>query len=196
MRREVALDRQPSLTGSLVTVRPLEAGDLEPLYAIASDPLLWEQHPSQDRTQRRVFRRWFADAMASGGALTVVDRTHHTVIGTSRFDNHDRARGEVEVGWTFLARSHWAGPYNAEMKHLMLRHAFRSVDAVVFRAHTGNVRSRRAIEKLGAHRVGTQADPHGRGDNAIFRLERAQFRPALDGGTQSHPMATGGDGVG
>lgn len=196
VRSTAPLDRQPSLAGSLIMVRPLLDDDCERLYAIASDPLMWEQHPSQDRTQRRVFQRWFDAARASGGALTALDRRDHAIIGTSRFDNYDQARREVEIGWTFLARSHWGGDYNAEMKQLMLRHAFRSVDAVVFRAHGGNVRSQRAIEKLGAVRVGTEADPHGRGDNVVFRLEKSRFRPELTGGSQSHGMVTGGDSDG
>ena len=178
-----ALDRQPMLTGSLVLLRPLREDDAEALYAVACDPLLWEQHPSSDRVQRDVFDRWFDAALASGGALTAIDQTDEAVIGTSRFDHYDPARREVEIGWTFLARSHWGGAYNAEMKRLMLKHAFARVDAVVFRAHAGNVRSQRAIEKLGAVRVGSEDDPNGRGQNHIFRLDRSEFTAA------EHPVS-------
>ena len=173
-----ALNRQPVLVGSLVLLRPLREGDFEALYAVACDPLLWEQHPSSDRVQRDVFDRWFAAALASGGVLAAVDQTDGAVIGTSRFDRYDPGRREVEIGWTFLARSHWGGAYNAEMKRLMLEHAFACVDVVVFRAHAGNVRSQRAIEKLGADRVGTEDDPHGRGQTHIFRLNRSTFKAA------------------
>ena len=170
----MTLDRQPRLAGELLELRPLRPDDLDALYAIASDPLVWEQHPSKDRTQRRVFEQWFDDAMASGGALVAIDRTDGSMIGTSRFDHYDAARREVEIGWTFLARSRWGGQYNRAMKHLMLEHAFAAVDAVVFTIHSDNVRSQRAVEKLGATRVGTEIDPHGRGENYVFRLERPQ----------------------
>jgi RimJ/RimL family protein N-acetyltransferase len=169
------LDRQPVLDGELVHLRPLQESDFDALYAIASDRLLWELHPSKDRTQEPVFREWFREAMGSGGALAVLDRRDGRTIGTSRFDRFDPRRNEVEIGWTFLARSHWGGPYNGETKHLMLRHAFRSVDTVVFRVHSLNFRSQRAVEKLGAVRVGTEVDPHGRGENLVFRLGRQGF---------------------
>jgi len=60
--------------------------DFDALYAIASDPLLWEQHPSKNRTERSGFQKWFDDAMTSGGALVAIDRTDGSVIETSRFD--------------------------------------------------------------------------------------------------------------
>jgi RimJ/RimL family protein N-acetyltransferase len=164
------------LESELIQVRPLAEGDFLDLRAIASDPLLWEQHPSKDRTQPTVFRRWFDEALASGGALTVIDRRNGQVIGSSRYERYDPGRSEVEIGWTFLARSHWGGPHNTELKRLMLGHAFGDVRAVVFRVHEGNLRSQRAVEKLGATRAGTEPDPEGRGENHVFRLE-APERP-------------------
>ena len=166
------------LEGALLRVRPLREEDFEPLYAVASDPLVWEQHPSKDRTQRRVFRRWFDDALASGGALAVIDRGDDAIIGSSRYARYDPQRGEVEIGWTFLARSRWGGTYNGELKRLMLDHAFRSVTCVVFRVNTLNLRSQRAVEKLGARRVGTEIDPEGRGENHVFRLVRTDAEVA------------------
>lgn len=146
----MTLDRQPTLEGELVQLRPLQETDFGALYVIASDPLLWEQHPSKDRTQKVVFQRWFAEAVASGGALVVIDRRDGRTIGTSRFDGYGQTRNEVEIGWTFLARSHWGGPYNAEVKRLMLRHAFRSVDAVLFRVHSLNLRSQGGLARSGS----------------------------------------------
>lgn len=171
----MTLDRQPILKGELIELRPLSDQDFSALHAIASDPLVWEQHPSKDRTQEAVFRAWFDNTLASGGALAVIDRRDGRFIGTSRFDRYDASRDEIEIGWTVLARSHWGGAYNGELKQLMLRHAFRSVQTVVFRVHSLNVRSQRAVEKLGAIRVGSEADAEGRGDNHVFRLEAAAY---------------------
>ena len=82
--------------------------DFDGLYAVAADPLLWEQHPDRDRYRSESFRRFFDDALASGGALTVIDNDG-VVIGSSRFHGFDVRRSEVQIGWTFLARSHWGG---------------------------------------------------------------------------------------
>lgn len=166
------LDRQPILEGELVRLRPLREADFDGLCEVALDPLLWEQHPAKERAELPGFRAYVDEGLASGGALTVIDRANGRIIGSSRYDRYDPERSEVEIGWTYLARSHWGGPYNAEMKRLMLAHAFESVDTVVFKAHSENRRSRRAIEKLGAVLVGTEPDARGRGENVVYRLER------------------------
>lgn len=117
-------DLQPILKGELLTLRPLRAEDYNQLYAVASDPLIWEQHPAWDRYQPQVFAALFRESLASGGALIAIDGKDGKVIGSSRFHGYDPTRNEIEIGWTFLARSHWGGAYNGEMKQLMLRHAF------------------------------------------------------------------------
>jgi RimJ/RimL family protein N-acetyltransferase len=155
-------DLQPALGGELLALRPLRREDFAELYAVASDPLLWEQHPNHDRWQRPVFERFFEEALASGGALLATDNADGRVIGSSRYHGHDEALSAVEIGWTFLARSHWGGRYNGEMKRLMLAHAFRFVERVVFRIGAGNLRSRRAVEKLGAVLAENRADATGR----------------------------------
>jgi RimJ/RimL family protein N-acetyltransferase len=142
-------DLQPTLEGELVTLRPLRAEDFQDLYAVASDPLLWEQHPASDRYKPDVFAAFFREALASGGALIAIDKADGRVVGSSRYYGYDPEKSEIEIGWTFLARSHWGGTYNGEMKRLMLRHAFAFVDHVVFLIGPENWRSRRAIEKIG-----------------------------------------------
>ena len=144
---------QPTLTGELLELRPLRPDDFDALYAVARDPLIWEQHPASDRWQHDVFTAFFQEALDSGGAFLVLDRRDGRVIGSSRYYGYDKAASEIEIGWTFLARSHWGGRYNAEMKRLMLEHAFRFVKHVVFLIGPTNLRSQRAIEKIGAVRI-------------------------------------------
>ncbi len=105
----MAFDRQPHLKGELVELRPLRAEDFHALFAAGSDPLIWEQHPAKDRYQQDVFTKFFSDALASGGALIALDAKDGAVIGSSRYHGYDEANSEVEIGWTFLARSHWGG---------------------------------------------------------------------------------------
>lgn len=145
------MDRQPRLAGDLVELRPARPDDFDALFAVASDPLIWEVHPAHDRWQEPVFRRFFDDGLSSGGMLVAIDRATGAVIGSSRYDFDRAAPGEVEIGWTFLARSHWGGRYNAEMKALMLDHAFRSVERVILLVGDTNLRSRRAVEKIGGY---------------------------------------------
>lgn len=162
-------DFQPTLKGSLVELRPLRPDDANDLFAVASDPLIWEQHPARDRYKPDVFSPFFREALASGGALTALDRKDGRIIGSSRFHGYNEQASEVEIGWTFLARSHWGGKYNGEMKQLMLRHAFQFVKRVVFLIGPQNVRSQKAIEKLGGVRVGSRLDAAGR-DSYVYEI--------------------------
>jgi RimJ/RimL family protein N-acetyltransferase len=165
----VPFELQPVLRGELVELRPLRETDFGDLYAVAADPLIWEQHPASNRHEEEVFREFFREAMASGGALIATDIRTQQVIGSSRFHGYDEARREVEIGWTFLARSHWGGRYNGDMKQIMLRHAFRFVDSVVFVIGPLNIRSRRAVEKIGGILVGTRQDARGV-DSCVYQI--------------------------
>jgi len=157
------------LKGQLLELRPLRPEDYHDLFAVASDPLIWEQHPAKDRYKEDVFQRFLQDALESGGALIAIDSRDGQVIGSSRFHGYDEAMSEIEIGWTFLARSHWGGTYNREMKQLMLQHAFRYVKSVVFLIGPQNLRSQRAMEKIGGVRVGSRPDASGR-ESLVYRI--------------------------
>src|SRR5438477_3819046 len=164
MRKPISMsfELQPILKGELLELRPLRPEDYDELYAVASDPLIWEQHPANDRYKGEVFRGFFREALESGGALVARDAGDGRVIGSSRFHGYDEAKGEVEIGWTFLARSHWGGAYNREMKRLMLRHAFNFVDRVIFLVGPQNWRSRRAVERIGGVELPSTVYRNGR----------------------------------
>ena len=162
-------DLQPVLKGELLELRPLRPQDFDDLFAVASDPLIWEQHPHKDRYKEEEFRVFFREALESGGALIATDVRDGRIIGSSRFHGYDRETSEIEIGWTFLARSHWGGRYNGEMKRLMLHHAFRFVDRVVFLIGPQNLRSQRAVERIGAVRVGSRPDASGR-ESLVYQI--------------------------
>ena len=172
-------DFQPVLTGVLLHLRPLRPEDFQDLYEVAADPLIWAQHPTSTRHEPASFRAFFQEAMDSPGALIALDAKDQRVIGSSRFHGYDESRSEVEIGWTFLARSHWGGLYNGEMKRLMLRHAFRFVDRVVFLIGPQNYRSQRAVEKIGGVCAGRRADARGR-DSLLYEITAADFARSAD----------------
>jgi N-acetyltransferase len=152
---------QPHLKGDLVELRPLKSEDWDHLFSVASDPLIWEQHPESDRYKEDVFRIFFKDALESSGAFVVIDAQTQEIIGSTRFHGYDPKKSEIEIGWTFLARKYWGGRYNREMKEMMLAHAFKFVENVVFFVGENNIRSQRATEKIGAIKSGTAKKLYG-----------------------------------
>jgi len=154
-------DLQPNLKGKLIELRPLTPEDWADLFAVASDPLIWEQHPESDRYKEDVFRLFFKEALASGGAFVIMDTKSQRIIGSTRFYGYDPEKSEIEIGWTFLARNYWGGRYNRELKQLMLAHAFKFVENVVFYVGQTNVRSQKATEKVGGIKDGLVKKVYG-----------------------------------
>jgi N-acetyltransferase len=142
---------QPVLADDAVLLRPMTEADREPSFAVACDPEIWAIHPAHNRWQRDVFDPYFSEGLASNGGLTVIDKATGAIIGSSRYDIRVCEAGEVEIGWTYLARAYWGGATNRAIKRLMLAYAFeRGFDAVIFLVGETNLRSRRAMEKIGA----------------------------------------------
>jgi N-acetyltransferase len=172
----MAFELQPVLEGELLRLRPLRPDDFDALYAVAADPLIWALHPARDRYKEEVFRGFFDEAMASGGALAAIDRGKDRIVGSSRFHGYDSCRSEVEIGWTFLARSHWGGVHNGEMKALMLAHAFRFVDSALFVIGPENWRSQRAIEKIGGIREERRRRDDTGLESLVYRIRKADWQ--------------------
>jgi len=157
----MSFDLQPHLKGELIELRPLKPKDWNDLFAVASDPLIWEQHPESDRYKEDVFKVFFREALECGGAFVVIDSKSQRIIGSTRFYGYNPEKSEIEIGWTFLARKYWGGRYNAEMKRLLLNHAFKFVESVVFLVGEKNFRSQRAMEKIGAIKIGIVERQYG-----------------------------------
>ncbi len=178
----VTPDLQPTLVGENLLLRPLTEADWDAMYSVACDPMLWEVHPAWDRYKEPVFREYFAGAIASRGALAVIERETGHIVGGSRYANFASDRNEIEIGWSFLARKCWGGTYNREMKSLMLTHAFRFFDSIRFNIGATNVRSRRAVEKIGAVLDGEYIPEAINGVppvlHVIYRLNRKQAEAA------------------
>jgi len=172
-------DSQPVLRGPTLLLRSLVEADREPLWQVARDPLIWEQHPDKTRAEPEGFARLFQSALDSRSALVVIDQRTGRIIGSSRYYDWEPQRREVAIGYTFLARDYWGGAANREMKQLMMQHAARRADRVWFHVGADNMRSRRAMEKLGARAMFEGLRPLNGTmvDFIYYALETAPFRP-------------------
>lgn len=179
-------DLQPTLSGEHLSLRPLRSDDGDAIFGAASDPLIWEQHPARNRHIRSAFDRYFDDRLRSGGTLLIIDRLTGAVIGWSSYGNYDAALNEVEIGWTFLTRAQWGGATNRELKSLMLAHAFRFVETVVFRIAKTNVRSQRATAKIGGVLIDRPAEIIFEGvkvDHLVYAVTKEAFAASACGRT-------------
>lgn len=171
---------RPTLAGARLRLRPLRESDRDALHAAAADPEVWAQHSERDRHERPVFDRFFDSALAlgaapgSGGALVAEDAATGRVIGSSRYYGWDPADASVVIGYTFLERARWGDGTNREMKRLMLEHAFRWARIAWFHVSPGNLRSRRALEAIGARRDREEMVPVGGvpSPRVIYRIDR------------------------
>ena len=140
----------PTLTNELIQIVPLKESDFDELFAVASDELLWEQHPEKDRYKKEVFQSFFHLAIESKSAFKVIDVKTGDTIGSSRYYDFKEIQKSVAIGYTFISRKYWGTPYNRALKDLMINFAFQFVENIIFHVGDTNFRSQKAVEKLGA----------------------------------------------
>lgn len=172
-------DLQAYLKSEVVYLVPLKETDFDLLYKVASDPLIWEQHPNKNRYQKDVFKTFFDGALESKGAYLVYDSATGELIGSSRFYDWNEDLKQVLIGYTFLSRDHWGTTYNRALKTIMLDHAFTFAERVHFHIGECNIRSQKAIEKLGAVKIGMKPVAyHGEKDamNCIYEIARSSWK--------------------
>lgn len=173
---------QPKLENEFVKILPLKQEDFETLYSVASDPMIWEQHPNKDRYKKEVFETFFKGAIESGGAFLVFNAKTDIPIGSSRFYELDQNSDAIAIGYTFLKKDHWGTTYNRALKSLMLDHAFKFVNSVHFHIGANNIRSQKAIEKLGAKKTGEiEMEYYGEESklNFIYQINKADWKPGI-----------------
>lgn len=148
------MELQPlHLKNELVELIPLQPAHFNELYQVAADPLIWEQHPNPDRYKKEVFDNYFKGAIASDGAFLIKNTVTGNAIGSSRFYDYVPEKSEIKIGYTFFSRDCWGKPFNKEVKTLMINYILKFVDNVIFHVGAENIRSQKAMEKLGAVKI-------------------------------------------
>ncbi|SHI51022.1 GNAT family N-acetyltransferase [Flavobacterium haoranii] len=166
------MNLQPILSNEEIILIPLVNEDFEALYYIASDKLLWEQHPNNDRYKKEVFEDFFKKAIESKGAFTIYEKTTNKIVGSTRFYDLEQESKSVFIGFTFIDRKFWGSSLNGKVKKLMIDYAFQFVDRVKFHVGETNYRSQKAVEKLGALKIGTIQKENSEIVNWIYELKK------------------------
>lgn len=176
------MNLQPTyLQTDILKLVPLAEGDFEALYAVASDPLLWEQHPNPDRCERPVFQEFFNQAILSKSAFKIIDQKTGETMGSSRYYDFFPEKKSIAIGFTFLGRKYWGGTYNKQLKSLMINYAFEQMDEVIFHVGETNFRSQKAVEKIGGKKIAVEKRVFSGIDklNFVYKIEKTDWQDVL-----------------
>lgn len=172
----------PILNGEVVSLRPISTSDFDELFEVASDADIWEQHPNPLLYTEIEFKKYFDGAVKSNSAFAIISNEDNSIIGTSRYYGYNSEKREVVIGYTFIAKKYWGRGVNREIKDLMIEHALNYVDSVVFHVAKSNIRSRKAVEKLGAVLFfeGEKENSYGKIlDYCFYRLTKLKFKEKI-----------------
>ena len=153
--------RPSVLEGRSIRLEPLAERHADDLFEVGRDPSIWTympRGPLGSAAEARAMIRAVLDASRDGSAwpfATVVRGTGRAIGSTRYFDIRPEHRG-LEIGWTWLGVAHQRTAANTECKRLLLAHAFEVLGALRVQLKTDlrNVKSQRAIERIGAVREG------------------------------------------
>ena len=145
---------QETLSNENIILRPLQDNDLEALFLQAKIKEIWSQHPNKNRYKREVFENFFLGAIESEGAFVIIDKPTDQIIGSTRFYDHNEKESSIYIGYTFYGKDFWGKNYNSQVKEMMLNYIFEFVEIVNFHVGSENLRSKKAMEKLGAENLG------------------------------------------
>lgn len=166
------MNLQPTLSNDLVQLVPLSENDFEELYHIASDELVWEQHPENDRYKKEIFHKLFIKIIDFNSGFKIIDIKTNNVIGKTSFYDLNETEKFVAIGYTFIDRKYWGTPYNRSVKNLMINYAFKFVDTIIFHIGESNFRSRKAVEKLGANLSDEVLISETQKTHVIYKLDK------------------------
>lgn len=148
------------LVGETVRLVPLENSHKTELSRILLSPEVWEFtwrtiHTAEELDQVLTTAM---ENKNNGSQLpfTIIDQTTGAIMGTTRIGDIDLNNRNVEIGWTWLSPPYWGTGANTECKYLLLRHCFEELKLirVQFSVSGQNVRSQRAVERIGARKEG------------------------------------------
>ena len=166
--KEFMINPAIRLETNLFSLVQLEQSHYQELYVVASNPLIWEQHQEKNRWQKKNFLKFFQKALQNNyGCFAVLDKNLNKFIGSTRF--YSNTEDSIKIGYTFLSPEYWGTGANKEIKKAMLDYASKYVDIVFFDVGKKNIRSRAAIEKLGAV-LSDKTD-----EKAFYRIDKEKY---------------------
>ena len=145
------MDIKNKLENKNFILKLLNKNDFNVLYNIGKIKKIWEQHPENDRWKKEKFNIFFNKGIENKfGFYGIYNKSNSTLIESTRYYSYSKKKKSIKIGFTFLTPEYWGSDTNLQIKTLMLGYAFNYVDNIYFDIGKNNIRSRKAIEKIGA----------------------------------------------
>jgi len=187
------MDTSPrTLTGTKVSLVPLELNQVDRLCEIGLDPDLWQWVPTKVKSKDEMYK-YVESALtdqSKGSALpfAILELQSGQIVGTTRLGSVNRRDNNAEIGWSWIAKPWQRTSVNTEAKLLLLSHAFDSWGCVriEFTTDARNEQSRAALLRIGATLEGilrkNRIMPEGRvRDTAVFSITDDDWPRVKDG---------------
>jgi N-acetyltransferase len=174
------------LSDNKITLLPITPEHIQDMKMLSSNADIWTWY-TEDLTDPEALAAWMnkrLEETEKGNQMTysVILNETNQVIGSSSYGHIDWAEKGIEIGWTWLGAEFIGAGVNKHMKFLMLQHAFESMDIerLELRTDETNVRSRKAIEKIGAQYDGTlrnhrRTQGGRRRDTVIYSILKSEW---------------------
>ena len=147
-----------ALVGKTVRLEPMCQDHAQGLYNRGRVEEDWQYMPRSCFIDLADCRQWIDEALGKPDSVpfTIVEQAKNRVVGSTRFLNIRPEHRSLEVGWTWLGQDWQRCAVNTEVKKLLLTHAFEKLGCirVEFKTDARNLRSQRALERIGAIREG------------------------------------------
>ena len=149
------------LTGEFVRIVPMQKNHIQELYEIGKDDAIWTHYPdtvveSFNDMESIVENALYNKKIGTEFPFVVLLRENDKVIGSTRFLEISKNNKRLEIGWTWLTPTAWGTKINAECKYLLLKYCFETLKCIRVQLKTDelNIRSQKAIEKIGGQKEG------------------------------------------
>jgi len=146
------------LMGEGVRLEPLTQAHAQGLYNRGRNTADWRFMPRACFIDLADVRQWIDEATAAPDQMpfVIIEAGKDKAVGSTRYLNIRPEHRSLEIGWTWLGQEWQRTGINTEAKYLLLSHAFERLGCVrvEFKTDARNLRSQRALERIGATREG------------------------------------------
>nr|WP_233167912.1 GNAT family protein [Paenibacillus roseus] len=137
----------------------------------------WRSITTREQAEQLIDTALVSEANGTAIPFTIMEKATGRIIGTTRVIHLDFTHHNAEIGCTWISPEFWRTRVNTEAKSLLLHFCFEELELlrVQFSVGAYNLRSQKAVERLGAvkegllrkHRVKSDGTIH---DNIVYSI--------------------------